>query len=269
MGGRTGGFAAPINVGGDFTFPAINGQTNRSNFFLTDGLNNFGSFLSTYAVPPIIDAIQEVKVVSHTDSAEFGSVLGGVVDVVSKSGANALHGALWEYVRNTIFDASPFLLGIPVSAFHQNQFGASGGGPVWIPKVYNGKDKTFFYVAYQGFRYSTPSNSPLLVPTAAQLSGDESTLASGLPANPIYDPFSTTYDSATGKYVRPPFPGNQFPFRLIPAMISGRSSTLSAAPITQRPIPMPSTYSRQTQDQNEFNVRRPALAKISSGSGTA
>src|SRR6266568_19231 len=113
MGGRTGGFAAPISVGADFTFPSINGATNRSNFFLTDGLDNFGSFLGTYAVPPIIDAIQEVKVVSHTDSAEFGSVLGGVVDVVSKSGGNAFHGSLWEYDRNTIFDASPFLLGVP------------------------------------------------------------------------------------------------------------------------------------------------------------
>jgi hypothetical protein len=256
MGGRTGGFAAPINVGGAFTFPAINGQTNRSNFFLTDGLNNFGSFLSTYAVPPIIDAIQEVKVVSHTDSAEFGSVLGGVVDVVSKSGANALHGALWEYVRNTIFDASPFLLGIPVSAFHQNQFGASGGGPVWIPKVYNGKDKSFFYVAYQGFRYSTPSNSPKLVPTAAQLSGDESTLPSGLPANPIYDPFSTTYNSTTGTYVRTPFPGNQIQSRVDPAMVSWLQFMLPAAgaynaatnsnAIDETPL---------TQDQNEFNVR--------------
>jgi len=79
MGGRDGGFTAPIAVGSAFIFPAINGQTNRSNFFLADGLNNFGAFQSTYAVPPIVDAIQEFKVVSHTDSAEFGSVLGGVV----------------------------------------------------------------------------------------------------------------------------------------------------------------------------------------------
>ncbi len=72
MGG--GGFSAPVAQGSAFSFPAINGQTNRSNFFLTDGLNNYGTILSTYAVPPIIDAIQEVKVVSHTDSAEYGSV---------------------------------------------------------------------------------------------------------------------------------------------------------------------------------------------------
>jgi len=258
MGGRTGGFAAPINVGGDFTFPAINGQTNRSNFFLTDGLNNFGSFLSTYAVPPIIDAIQEVKVVSHTDGAEFGSVLGGVVDVVSKSGTNAFHGSLWEYDRNTIFDASPFLLGIPEAAFHQNQFGAAGGGPVWLPKLYNGKDKTFFFVAYQGFRYSTPSNSALLVPTAAQLAGDESTLPSGLPANPIYDPASTIATCVSGvcSYSRTPFAGNQIQSRVNPAMVAWAKFIFPAAgtynagtnsnAIDKTPL---------TQNQNEFNVR--------------
>jgi hypothetical protein len=219
MGGRNGGFSAPVAQGSSFTFPAINGQTNRSNFYLTDGLNNYGSILSTYAVPPIIDAIQEIKVVSHTDSAEFGSVIGGVVNVVTKSGSNTFHGSAWEYVRNDAFDARPYFL--PKSTakptFHQNQFGGSLGGPVWIPKLYNGKDKTFFFAAYQGYRYSTPSNNLLKVPTAAQLAGDERNAA------PIYDPFSTV-NTAPGcttstnptpcpppVYVRTPFPGNQIP----------------------------------------------------------
>src|SRR6202048_3434902 len=110
MGGRNGGFSAPVAQGSSFTFPAINGQSNRSNFFLTDGLNNYGSILSTYAVPPIIDAIQEVKVVSHTDSAEFGSVIGGVVNVGNKSGTNTFHGSAWESVRTGAFDARPYFL---------------------------------------------------------------------------------------------------------------------------------------------------------------
>src|SRR6267142_2842222 len=119
MGGRDGGFTAPIAVGSAFIFPAINGQTNRSNFFLADGLNNFGAFQSTYAVPPIVDAIQEFKVVSHTDSAEFGSVLGGVVNVVTKSGTNDFHGTAWKYVRNNIFDSKPAFAGTN-PAFRQN-----------------------------------------------------------------------------------------------------------------------------------------------------
>lgn len=206
MGG--GGFSAPVAEGAAFTFPAINGQTNRSNFFLTDGLNNFGSLLSTYAVPPIIDAIQEVKVVSHTDSAEYGSVLGGVVNVVSKSGTNVFHGSAWEYFRNESLDARPYFL--PASSkkptFHQNQFGGAIGGPVWIPKLYNGRDKTFFFVAYQGFRYNAASSNLLKVPTAAQLAGDER----GAPQ--IYDPYSTVADPAhPGQYIRTPFAGNQIP----------------------------------------------------------
>jgi hypothetical protein len=206
MGG--GGFSAPVAVNSAFTFPAINGQTNRSNFFLTDGLNNYGSILSTYAVPPIIDAIQEVKVVSHTDSAEYGSVLGGVVNVVSKSGTNTFHGSAWEYFRNESLDARPYFL--PKSSqkptFHQNQFGGALGGPVWIPKLYNGRDKTFFFVAYQGLRYNAASTNFLKVPTAAQLAGDES----GAPQ--IFDPFSTTPDPAhSGQYLRTPFVGNQIP----------------------------------------------------------
>ncbi len=206
MGGRDGGFTAPIAVGSAFIFPAVNGQTNRSNYFLADGLNNFGTFQSTYAVPPIVDAIQEFKVVSHTDSAEFGSVLGGVVNVVTKSGTNEPHGTAWEYVRNNIFDSQPaFAATNP--AFRQNQFGASFGGPVWIPKVYNGRNKTFFFAAYQGFRYTRDSTENILVPTAAQLAGD----LSDFPTQ-IYNPF-TTQPSGSG-FTRDPFPGNQIPASL-------------------------------------------------------
>src|SRR5579864_3513022 len=171
MGGRTGGFAAPIAEGSDFSFPAINGATNRSNYFLTDGMSNFAAFLSTYAVPPIIDAIQEFKVVSRTDTAEFGSVLGGVVNVVTKSGTSQFHGAGWEYIRNDAFDARPTFLatGAKKPSFRQNQFGASVGGPVALPKL---KDNTFFYFAYQGFRFSQPESANILVPTETQLGGD-------------------------------------------------------------------------------------------------
>src|SRR5271155_5917734 len=107
---NSGGFGAPVTIGADYAFTAVNGQTNRSNMYLMDGLNDYGTIESTYAIPPIIDAIQEFKVVSHTDNAEFGSVLGGTVNVVTKSGTNNLHGSAWEYVRNNIFDARTYFL---------------------------------------------------------------------------------------------------------------------------------------------------------------
>jgi Carboxypeptidase regulatory-like domain len=252
MGGRAGGFGAPISVGSAFIFPAVNGQTNRSNFFLTDGLNNFGAFQSTYSVPPIVDAIQEFKVVSHTDSAQFGSVLGGVVNVVTKSGTNEYHGTTWEYVRNTAFDARNTFLQ-KVTPFRQNQFGASFGGPVWIPKLYNGRNKTFFYFAYQGFRYTQDSDSLLKVPTAAQLAGDESSFPTQ-----IYNPFSTRPDPANpGKYIRDPFPGNQIPSNLIdPRMVAFARAVLpQAGPVLDGngDNAIDSTPNHQTQ--NEYNVR--------------
>ncbi len=106
---NSGGFGNVL-TGSAFVFPAINGQTNRSNFFLTDGINNQGAFQSTYTVAPIVDQIEEFKVNSHNDQAEFGGVLGGVINVVTKSGTNSLHGSVFEFLRNNAFDArDPFL----------------------------------------------------------------------------------------------------------------------------------------------------------------
>src|SRR5258707_670475 len=252
MDGRAGGFGAPISVGSAFIFPAVNGQTNRSNFFLTDGLNNFGTFQSTYSVPPIVDAIQEFKVVSHADSAQFGSVLGGVINVVTKSGTNEYHGTVWEYVRNTAFDARNTFLK-KVTPFRQNQFGASFGGPVWIPKVYHGKNKTFFYFAYQGFRYTQNNDSLLKVPTAAQLAGDESSFPTQ-----IYNPFSTRPDPANpGKFIRDPFPGNQIPSNLIdPRMVAFIQAVLPpAGPILDSSGDNAIDTTPNHQTQNEYNVR--------------
>jgi hypothetical protein len=212
-----GGFGSAIALGSDYTFPAINGQSNRSDYFLADGIPNYTAINSTYAVAPIIDAIQEFKVVSHTDNAEFGSVIGGVVNVVTKSGTNQLHGDVWEYLRNTAFDARNYFLPTSESKpfFHQNQFGGAVGGPVIIPKLYDGKNKTFFFGAYQGWRFSQAQDNNLLVPTAAELAGDETDNGQ----NPIYDPFSTVA-TPTG-YTRTAFPNNQIPAdRINPQMVA-------------------------------------------------
>ncbi|MEA2257987.1 MAG: hypothetical protein QOJ51_812 [Acidobacteriaceae bacterium] len=251
-----GGFGAAVAIGTDYSFPAINGQTNRSDFFLMDGLYNYGAIESTYAIAPIIDAIQEFKVVSHTDDAEYGSVLGGVVNVVTKSGTNELHGSGWEYVRNTVFDARSYFLDPSRSnAFHQNQFGGSVGGPVVIPKLYNGRNKTFFFGAYQGYRYSRPENNLLLVPTDAELAGNEADNNQ----LPNYNPFHTTAVGNT--FTRPAFPGNQIPANLIdPRMVAyakfvfpaagpcltSSNGTCTANALDSTPL---------VQKQNEFNIR--------------
>src|SRR5246127_2111082 len=175
------------NPVGTFSYPAVNGQSNRSNLFLLDGVNNQGSFGSTYAVPPIVDDIDEFKVQSHNDDASFGGVLGGVVNVVSKSGTREYHGSAWEFLRNTTFDArNPFLK--KVTPFQQNQFGASFGGPFWIPRL-TGEKKTFFFLSYEGFRNHTAATNFYNTPTAQQLAGDLTGIS-----GQIYNPYDPSRD---------------------------------------------------------------------------
>ena len=149
--------AAPL---GSFVFPSVSGQSNRSNYFLLDGIDNTDQVFTTYAVAPILDDIQEFKVQSHSDEAQFGGVLGGIVNVVSKSGTNNFHGTAWEFFRNTVLDAkNPLKSGAGgASKLVQNQFGANFGGPVILP-FYNGRNKTFFFGSYEGFRRAQPSSS--------------------------------------------------------------------------------------------------------------
>lgn len=206
--GGGGGFAG--NAIGTFSFPALNGQRNRSNMFLLDGINDLGSFIGNYNFEPIVDTVQEFKVQSHNDEAEFGQATGGIVNVVTKSGTNSFHGSLWEFLRNSDLDARNFFLPT-VNPLKQNQYGLAGGGPIWIPKVYNGRNKTFFYGGWEGYRQNQASQSQLLTPTTEELGGNFSGISSQL-----YNPFSTTETSpGSGIYERTPFVGNQIPANLL------------------------------------------------------
>lgn len=193
--GGGGGFAG--NAVGSFSFPALNGQRNRSNMFLMDGAVDLGSFIGNYNVQPIVDTVQEFKVQSHNDLAEFGQAPGGIVNVATKAGTNALHFSVWEFLRNDVLDANGFFansFGNPRNALRQNQFGVAIGGPVVFPKIYNGRNKTFFFGGYEGYRVSVASQSTGLAPTSAQLNGN-------------FQGFNTIYNPATGT----PFTGNIIP----------------------------------------------------------
>jgi len=186
--------------------PSIQGQANRSNLYMLDGVINTELNTSTYVIPPIVDAIQEFKVQSHDDKAEYGGVLGGVVSVVTRSGGNQLHGSAWEFVRNNAFDArDPFRdeFRSSPSAFHQNQFGATVSGPVFIPKVYNGRNRTFFLFGYEGWRFNQAAQTRYRVPTAQELSGD---FSNSILQQNIYDPATTQPDPAKpGQFTRSQF----------------------------------------------------------------
>ncbi|HWO36191.1 MAG TPA: TonB-dependent receptor, partial [Candidatus Acidoferrum sp.] len=172
------------NPVGTFSYPSVNGQSNRSNLFLLDGVNDQGSFGSTYAIPPIVDDIQEFKVQSHNDDASFGGVMGGVVNVVTKSGTSQFHGSGWEFIRNKAFDAlNPLIQPSLQPNFQQNQFGATFGGPLPIPGEH--QKKTFFFLSYEGFRNHSGGNNPYNTPTTVQLAGDLTGIGTQ-----IYNPFN-------------------------------------------------------------------------------
>jgi len=216
---NSGGWGGQPVPGANFSYPSVNGQTNRSNLFLMDGVNNQGSFESTYNIAPQIDDIEEFKVQSHNDEAQFGGALGGIINLVTKGGTNDIHGNAFDFHRDRALDARGFFL-TPAEekvAFVQNQFGGTIAGPVYIPHLYNGKNRTFYYLSFEGFRDHSASSSTTRVPTQAELSGDLSdfTDSQGRLIQ-IYNPFSTRPDPAHPGYsLMDPFPNNKIPQNLI------------------------------------------------------
>lgn len=222
--GGGGGFAG--NAIGSFTFPAVNGQRNRSNMFLFDGLVDLGSFIGNYNFEPIVDTIQEFKVQSHNDLAEFGEATGGIVNVVSKPGTNDFHGTVWEYLRNEQFDARNFFIANR-NPLRQNQYGVAGGGPMFIPKLYNGRNKTFLFGGWEGYRQRLAAQTLTVTPTGQELGGNFNDISQVL-----YNPFSTVPDPAhPGEYSRAPFPNNQIPGNLLNAANVLYAKTLFPAPV--------------------------------------
>ncbi len=182
---------------GSFSYPAVNGARNRSNFFVLDGANDLDTMESKYNFAPIVDAIQEFKTQGHNDLAEYGGAAGGIVSVVTKSGTNEFHGTLWEFLRNQVMDATGYF-NASKPPLRQNQYGASVGGPISIPKLYNGKNRTFFFAAWEGYRFRSASETGVLGPTDAERGGDFSALSA-----PIYDPTTTTFNGTS--YTRETF----------------------------------------------------------------
>jgi outer membrane receptor protein involved in Fe transport len=119
-----------------------------------DGIAIMNNLITTTPYHPSPDAIAEFEVQTGTYSAQYGAYLGAHLNLVTKSGSNDLHGALWEFFRNDTLDARNFFLSptAPKAPLRQNQFGFELGGPVWIPKLYDGRNKTFFMIDYEGLR---------------------------------------------------------------------------------------------------------------------
>jgi len=181
---------------------AVNGQRPESNNFLIDGANNFNGIDGGFVLKPPVDAIAEFRILTHNATAEFGSSLGSTTNIITKSGSNQFHGALWEFLRNDAFDATNYFAET-TEPLKRNQFGATFGGPVQ-------RDKTFFFANFEGFRNRQGETGGATVPSLKQRSGDFSELcpegfAGGFCNNPNHQ---LAFVAAN-----PPifFPNNQLP----------------------------------------------------------
>lgn len=216
---------------------SINGGRPESNNYTLDGLTNTDTALNTPAVILSQDAIQEFKVQSETYSAEYG-FSANQVNIVSKSGSNQLHGSVFEFNRNDDFDAIPHQTVTNHSTtnteLRQNQFGYVLGGPVVIPKLYNGHDRTFWLANYEGWRVINGGHLSGYAPTAAELTGNFSAEAGTLPA---YGTAACTTAINAGNNCTPvnPLTGDPFPNNTITSGLS------RVAQVTSKLIPTAST----------------------------
>jgi hypothetical protein len=192
----------------------INGGLYESNEFLLDGSpNNAQAGTNNIAYVPPVDAVQEFRIQTNSYDAQYGHTSGGIVNVSLKSGTNDFHGTLYEYYRRKFLDSNSFqnnATGSPKGNHYLDQFGGQIAGPVFIPKIYNGKNKTFFLFAYEKYREDTPRPYTLSTPAPEFANGDFSKLVNGV-GQPItiYDP--STGQNVNGNFVRQPFAGNIIP----------------------------------------------------------
>lgn len=233
------------------------GTREIQNSLALDGINISNNLITNTPTRPMVETIQEVEVQTGTYSAQYGAYLGVHINMVTKAGTNQFHGAFVEFLRNQKLDARAFFtLPTPTNPLakkpplRQNQFGVEFDGPVYIPKLYNGKDKTFFMASYEGFRLVQQSTSLSSQMPAAFFNGDFSSVPAG---------------SITGGFLKDPYNGNApFPGNIIPANrispvtkklqqyfpdanLAGLASNFSV------PVPLTNMYN-QTGDRLDHNI---------------
>jgi hypothetical protein len=204
-----------------------------------DNLRNYARSVGRagLAYTPSVDAVEEFKVKTNNFSAEYGHSAGYVMNATIKSGTNEFHGHAWEFLRNDVLDANNFVsnyAGQPKAKFRQNQFGATVGGPMLLPR-FNGRDRTFFFVDYEGTQIRQAAGSSLLdEPPAAFRAGDFSGSSTI-----IYNPAARNL-GPKGVVTSTPFPGNVIPTSLLnPAALQYQSL-----------IPLPNTGAPNATSRN-------------------
>ena len=213
QGGQQGAFTVKLGAGS--VSPSVDGQRPQQNNYTMDGVLNNALFTNTFAISPPPDAIQEFNVQSHITDAQFAISSGANINLVTRSGTNDFHGAVYEFIRNNVLDAHTY----PATTdtpYKQNQYGLYVGGPII-------KNHTFFSGYWEGFRSEETQSYLSATLTDAMRGGDFSSVLGTTPigiddlgrpeyANEIYDPYSTTTDPKdASKIIRNPYPNNTIP----------------------------------------------------------
>ena len=194
----TGG-VIPKGDGGDGAF-AVNGARADNFGFLMDGVENTQKRNTGAMVNPPIESVQEFKLITSGFGAEYGRYAGGVLSVVTKSGTNRFRGTFYEFARNDAFDARSYF-DVQKSKLRRNQYGATVSGPVRLPKLYNGRDRTFFMFSWDKLQLANGKTQRGIVPRPEYFQGDFSRATDAL-GRPL---------ALTDPLARAPFPGNQIP----------------------------------------------------------
>ncbi|MGH9674879.1 MAG: hypothetical protein ACRD44_17030, partial [Bryobacteraceae bacterium] len=229
---------------------SVNGGRGTNNEFLLDGAPNNAVYngVNNVAYVPSVDAVEEFKVMTGIYDAQYGRTGGGVINVSVRSGSNKWHGSGYEFLKRTGLNANTFANNSKGAARQGNQldqYGFSLGGPIRLPRLYNGKDRTFFFFAYEGYREDTyyPSESISSVPTVEQRRGDFTrTLDNSGAMFVIYDPLTGRFEG--NNWVRSPFVNNAIP--------ANRISPVAANVIKLYPEPNTTTPGSVAWQNNFF-----------------
>ena len=237
---------------------AVNGSSAGSHEFLIDGAANTGGASGNVAHVPPADAVSDFMVEAATFDARNGFSSGATVKLSLRAGASRLHGQLYSYLENPASNANSFFSNKSASGkddFRENRWGVSANGPVEIPGLYNGHNRTFWMYGYEGISASQPYRSYNLtytVPTAPERQGNFADLLAFGSQYQIYDPKTTRAASTTGRYMRDPFPGNIIPSSRLDAAAQNLISRYYPLPNLPGAAPTGVNYTMPSVQANQF-----------------
>jgi len=233
------------------------GTREIQNSMTLDGISIMNNLITTTPTRPMVESVQEVEVQTGTYSAQYGSYMGVHINMITKAGTNDIHGSMLEFFRNQVLDARNFFT-LPTPAnptaakppLRQNQFGVEFDGPVYIPKIYNGKNKTFFMASYEGYRLVQQATSLSTEMPAVFFTGNFSSVpTSSITGGAIKDPLNGNA----------PFAGNIIPTNRISPVVLKLQQYYPAPNLpgltSNFSVPVPTTIStNQTVDRIDQNI---------------